>query len=280
MNEEFETTNTNSQTESEKTADKTPEELIDENRPQFIGDLIECESNTKMDVIATTSLGRTIFNACTNIFMAYSDHKKMYPSFEDFEYVEAEILKNNPYINIKAFGKNFTLSITKMPDAYTELAKSEEVKDHVHFYTRIEDNMIVSEMAISTTGDTICEIIPIIIPYAFIDSSYGVMAPANEENYKDLHDTILGFSTMLNIACADETHCHEDDIFSCADGFDIAYKKALRQKIAFDMENHKTAIEYYKGMVDKYESLMNSSKRTIRRCNRSLKKIQSAIREL
>lgn len=280
MNEEFETTNTNPQTESEEATKKTPEEMIDENRPQFIGDLIECESNTKMDVVATTSLGKMIFNACTNIFMSHSDHKKMYPSFDDFEYAEVDILKDDPHINIRAFEKDFTVSITKMPDAYTELAESEDVKDHIVFNTRIEDNMVVSEMAVSTTGDTVCEIIPLVIPYAFIDSSYGVMAPANEENYKDLHDTILGFSTMLNIACVDETHCHEGDVFCYEDGFDIAYKKALRQKIAFDMENHKTAIEYYKSMITKYESLMNSSKRTIRRCNRSLKKIQSIIRGL
>lgn len=252
---------------------KTPEELIEENRPQFIADLIEVEPNTKIEVLATLSLSKLIFSACTDIYMKYSDHKEEYPSFKGFSVTSHDIFREK-YININAYDKNFRIQITKMPDEYNNLGEHlDEMSDNVVFRFKIEDNMIISMVSFAATGDTVCDITPLVIPYALLTKMAPITDPANEVNYKDLHDTIFGFVSMCNLTCAAETHCSDDDVFCFDEGFEVAYKKALKRKILLDIENNKTAVKVYEDMVKELKRSITFHNRVVRRCGRSLNKI-------
>lgn len=262
--------------EEQNTMNKTPEELIDENRPQFIGDLIETESNTKIEVIAMVSLCKMVYSAVTSIFMKYDDHKDMYPSLKDITISDFDIFCNEPYIKLNAYEKEFIIKITKMPEEYEKILDVNE-KERPRVKFNIEDNMVVSSISFASTGDTVCEITPILIPYGFIDMAMNVMQVANEEDYSDLHDTILGFNTMMNLTCGGETHCNEKDVFCFEDGFDIAYKKALVQKILLDIDNMKTTLKVYNDKLNEYNRRIVEVQRTIRRLKKSKSRLHQFI---
>lgn len=254
---------------------KTPEEIVDENRPLFVGDLILKSANTKLEVVTSMSICKLIYSACTEIYMKYSNHKEKYPSFNNFSIGDYDIFGEDSFITINAFEREFIIKITKMPEEYLKLKGVSDISLEI----KIEDNMVCAGISFAKTKTTVYEISPITIPYAFLDATESVISPANNSNFKDLHDTIFGFNLIMNITCSGTSVCDDSDIFCYEDGFRIAYKKALKQKIDLDIKNQKSAIDEYNNKINKYNKLIISSKRTIRRCNRSRNKIYHELND-
>lgn len=245
----------------------TPPSLI-------ISDLIDDKSNTKLETITGNSICQIIYSAFSEIYMRYSDHSEKYPSFKGFEITYHDVLNDEKCIKIKAFNNEFTMKLTKLPDAYSELTNY-----NTRFKIYCEDNMVVVSMGICEKKVTVCEIIPIVIPYAFLDATNAVIAPANESNYKDLHDTIFGFNLLILPICYGETTCKDPDIFRFEDGFEVAYKHALMNKINLDIENQKASVKHYQSRIDKYQKMLVKSNRILRRSKKSLKRAKAYIQK-
>lgn len=240
--------------------------------PSFVAEIIDDEAHTKIDTVTGFSINNVIFTACVQIYDKYSDHKEKFPSFKNIEAREHSFFGDNMHVMFKAFDKSFTLKFTKAPDSYTKLTENDIVSE-----LYIEDNMVRSGISIEPIKNTVYEINPIIIPYGFLDATEDVYMDANNTSFKDLHDTIFGFSLITNISFSAEANCAPEDVFCYEDGLKIAYKKCLRQKIDYDIKNYQVAVQQYKEQLNKYSKLITSTKRTIRRCRKSQNKIRREL---
>ena len=248
-------------------------------QPLIVADLIEDESNTKLEVITGTSIAKFLFSAFTEIYMKYSKHDKKFPSFEGFNIDTVDITEGYISYHIVAFDKKFTLKTTKIVDEYKKAFDDAKNNGTTQFRYVIVDNMVSLCVSFENTKETVCEIVPLIIPYAFIESSIGVIGPANTENFKDLHDTIFGFNLIMNASCNGETKCMDSDTYDYNTGYDIAKMKALKEKVQLDIGNYMTCVAEYDKQIKKYQKLLSNSKRTLRRCKRSDKRLTSKIKE-
>ena len=255
--------------ENVKDTAKTEEPV---NPALIIAELIDCKANTKLENLSGNSFCQLIYNAFIDIFMKYSDHKEMYPSFKGFSVNEYELLNEGKYIKLNAFNNDFKIIITKIPQEYDVLQNM-----NTRYDIRVEDNFVSVSVGSVENKSTTCELIPIMIPFAFLDATSAITSPANGETYKDLHDTILGFNLLMMPICCSETKCLGSDVFNFDKGFDISYKHALLKKIKLDIDNEKTAAKYYNECSNRYKVKAMRAMRTLRRCKKSMVKISREL---
>lgn len=257
-------------------------------------ELIDSESNTTIDKSSAPDICHMLYSSLITIFDKYSSHTEIMPSFDDFT------IKNNRDANNNVIGfciifnedkiRKFEIKITQNKDISQEILNS--------VYTIIDNEILCVFTRKGYITNAYMKVI--LTPYGFVEAammddsdanSANILSiairQANKNSYKDLHDTILGYSLLMSYSQAyfkSRAVCHEKDIETDKNtngqiGIDIAYKRCMLKKINCDIAIHSQYINNINATIDKQKKIVSNHSKTIKKCKKSALKIKNALEE-
>ena len=274
--------------DEEKEMEKVKQKLKPD--PIFFN-IMDDKSKVVIDNLSAPNISSMIFLSLISIFDKYSKHTEIIPSFSGFNFIEAVYDDSN---NITGFiiefmeDKKYTLKIN--------VIKNNIDKDIFNtIRIRIEDNLICVFTRDGRVTNAYMN--AIMIPYNIIDNMDNkrnmnniltAIQFANRDSYKDLHDTILGYSIMLSynqtFFTATAT-CHEKDLDKDFEedgltGRYIAYRRCLMKKIKCDIAISSQYVNNLRDIIDKQYSIVRKHSRTIIKCKKSYDRIKKQLRDI
>ena len=264
--------------------------MFDIEKSDVLATIIDSKSKVEFQKIAANNLVQICYISALFIYDKYSDHNKRKISLDEFNFdFRADDNANISHINCQFMKNEFTIRIDKTNDnRYYDIYTHDDIMYGYgySFITKPDaDNVEYTDDEVPINWKsfkTNCIMCVVEEPYPYVQLN-GIIKQANNGNYKDIHDTIIGYNLIRNTYISTYANGVETDLNTKqvklirAIGENISLTKALIEKTENDIKARNSFVNILKHSQDELNEKITANERVIRHGKRSIGKLMRRI---
>lgn len=264
--------------------------IFDIEKSAVLGTIIDTKSKVELQKVAANNLVQLCYTSALFIYDKYSDHNSRKISLDGFNFdfhaddndnithINCQFMKNEFKIKVDKTSDNTNYEIFTRDDALFGYRYEIATKTGTNVSDLTDDDIPMGWKSFTTN----CIMCVVEEPYPYVQMN-GIVKRANGSNFKDVHDTIIGYNLIRNQYISTYAKGVESDICNKqirlikAIGENISLFKALSKKTANDIKARSSFINILAQSKNDLDKKIASNKRVIRHGKKSINKLKNKI---